>query len=43
MEMDDVVSSLSQAVERVLVLARRAKDGSAPDESAAPTSAEAAE
>jgi predicted PurR-regulated permease PerM len=44
MEMDDVVSSLSQAVERILVLARRAKEGPAPDaESAAPTSAEAAE
>jgi hypothetical protein len=43
MEMDDVVSSLSQAVERVLVLARRAKEEPMPDESAAPTSAEAAE
>src|SRR3954453_928156 len=44
MEMDDVVSSLSQAVERVLVLARRAREAPMPEaESAASASAEAAE
>ncbi|HEX3653664.1 MAG TPA: AI-2E family transporter [Rhizomicrobium sp.] len=46
MEMDDVVSSLSQAVERILALAQRAKEGPTAEptnETVARTSAEAAE
>jgi predicted PurR-regulated permease PerM len=46
MEMDDVVSSLGQAVERILTLARRAKDAPVAEptnEAVAQASAEAAE